>query len=107
DIKFVRIIGDQIVESRIAKQKVQPIVRQSETEEITTGQKRSRRTDKHIAFELWANSPPLHESERRRRYRIFPTELGIVVVRAGQHVETRERGCRRVGDQRRRPAELL
>jgi len=58
-------------------------------------------------LELRTGSPPWTKTQRRRGNVLLPTEFGIVVMRAGQHVEARERRAGVSADQRRRPAHLL
>src|SRR2546426_4416268 len=84
-----------------------PVSSQREAKQIATRQKSSRRAPKQIALILRSQSPSLNEADRRRCDCILPGEFRTGVISAGQHIETRECILRRVGNQSRRPAQLL
>src|SRR5206468_176383 len=98
DIELVVVICDQVIQARVSKREVQTIGRQLEAKQEAAGEKCARGADEHVAFELWPKTAALDKTEWRRRDRVLPTEFRIVVVRAGQHIEIRQRARGCVGD---------
>src|SRR5215475_14001756 len=86
---------------------MQTIRRQLESKKKAADQEGACWPDEHIAFELRNQPAPRDKTEWRSGNGVFPTELGIIVVRARKHEEIRERRGRRIGDVRRGPTQLL
>ncbi len=83
------------------------IGRELEAEQKTVEKGCARGANEQVPFILRAQSPSLDEPDACRSKRILPTELGIVVVRARQHVETCKRSRWGVGYEGRSPTQLL
>src|SRR6185369_5014100 len=106
-IKLIQVVRHAIRESRIGEGEMLTIRRQPEPEQEPIEQRRAGSADEQVSLELRTQSPSLHKTDWRRRQRILPTEFRIDVLRAGQHIHSRQRLLRRGCDVARRPAKLL
>src|ERR1051326_5727906 len=84
-----------------------PIGSQLEAKQEPIEQCRACSTHEQVSFKLRTQSSTTHETDRRRRQRILPTEFRIEILRSGQHVQFRQCFLRGGADVARRPAKLL
>src|SRR6266540_235503 len=102
-----QVVGDPVLEPRIVDGDLVAIAGEVEPEKRAAEGFRNRDPNEQVAEELRPEGSAGHEPDAGGGENVLPAELGVAVVRAGQHEQPRERLARRVGDPLGPPPELL